>query len=108
MPSSLDKVIKSFLHPTILPIVGQPTYETLAEIHLELNTNAASVHSHLGNGQLGLLYLTVLPDFYLTQSATPFVPPANVERSPTVPNGSTAAHIKRICQKHELDTKLHR
>ena len=61
MTSSLDKIIKSFPHPTILPIIGQQIYETLAEIHLKLNTNAASVYSHLGNGQLSLLYLTVLP-----------------------------------------------
>ena len=66
MTSSLNKIIESFPHPTILKIVGQPTYETLAEIHLKINTNATSVHSHIGNGQLGLLYLTVLPDVYNT------------------------------------------
>ena len=104
MPSSIKKLIESFPNPTILPFVGQPTYETLAEIHLKLNTNAASVRSHLGNGQLGLLYLTVLPDVYLTQSATLFVSPANVGPSPTVPNGSTAAQITSIRQQHKLDT----
>ena len=87
MPSSLDKIIESFPHPTILLIVGQPTYKTLDEIHLKLNTNATSVHSHLGNGQLGLLYLKVLPDVYNTQSAISFVPPPTWDHhrpSPTV------------------------
>ena len=108
MPSSLEKVIESLPHPKILPIVGEPTYETLAEINLKLNTNSASVHSHLLNGQLGLLYLTVLPDVYLTHSATPFVPPANVGPPPTVPNGSTAVQTTSIRQQHELDTQLYR
>ena len=45
-----EKIIESFPHPTILPIVGQSTYESIAEVHLKLNTNAASVYSHRGNG----------------------------------------------------------
>ena len=108
MPSSLDKIIDSFPHPTILPIVGQPTYDTLAEIHLKLNTNTASVHSHIGNGQLGLLYLTFMPDVYNTQAAITFVPPANMGPSLTIPNGSTGPQISSICVQHDLDTKLYR
>ena len=87
MPSALYKVIDSFPHPTIQPIVGQPTYETLAEVHLKFNTNAASVHSHLGNGQLGLLFLTIYPAIYNTQSNIVFVPPANPGPYPVIPQG---------------------
>ena len=108
MPSSLDKIIKSFPHPTIILIFGQPTYETLAEIHIKLNTNAVSVHSHIGNGQLSLLYLTVLPDVYNTQSAIAFVPPASMVPSPTIPGGSTGPHISSIRVQHDMDTKLYR
>ena len=61
MPFALKKVINSSPHPTIQPIMGQPTYEMLAKVHLKLNTNVASVHSHLGNGQLGILFETIAP-----------------------------------------------
>ena len=108
MPSSLDKIIESSPHPTILPIVGQPNYETLADIYLKLNTNAASVHSHLGNGQLGLWYLTVLPDVYNTQSAIAFVPPSNMVPSPTIPDSITGQQISSIRVQHDLDTKFYR
>ena len=107
MPRSLNKIMDSFPHPKILPIVDQPTYETLDEIHLKLNTNAASVHSHIGNGQLSLLYLTVLPDVYNTQSAIAFVPPAKMGPSPTIPDGSTGPQIRSIRVQHDLDPKLY-
>ena len=61
MLSALDKVVELFPHPTVQPIVGQPSYETIAELELKLNTNAASVHSNRGDGKLGLLFLTVKP-----------------------------------------------
>ena len=96
MPSALDKVIDSFSHPTIQPILGQPTYETLAEVHLKLNTNTASVHSHLGNGQLGILFLTIAPTIYNTQSNIVFVPTANPGPYPFIPQGLTAAQIADI------------
>ena len=108
MPSSIDKIIKSSTHPTILTIVGQPTYETLAKIHLKINTNAASVHSQLWNDQLGLLYLTVLPDVYNTQSAIAFVPPAKMGPSPTIPDGSTGQQISSIRVQHDMYKKLYR
>ena len=67
MPSNLYNVIDSFPHPTIQTIVGQPTNGTLAKVHLKLNTNTSSVHLHLGNGKIGLLFLTISPAIYNTQ-----------------------------------------
>jgi hypothetical protein len=57
MPSSdIDKVVDGFPHPTIFPTNGISNYKALSELNLKLNTNASSVHSDLGNGQLvGLL-----------------------------------------------------
>ena len=107
MPSALDKIIESFSHPIILPIVDQPTYETLAEIYLKLNTHAASVYYHLGNGQLVLLYLAVMPDVYNTQSAIDFVPPPNMGPSSTIPDGSTGTQISSIRVQNDMDTKLY-
>jgi hypothetical protein len=108
MPSTLDRIIESFPHPTILPIVGQPTYETLAEVHLKLNTNAASVQSHLGNGILGLLYLTVSPAVYNTQSATAFIAPINPGPSPTIPPLSTGPQIADIRSQHDVKNALYK
>ena len=106
MPSALYKVIESFPCPTIQPIVGQPTYETLAEVHLRLNTNVASVHSHLGYGQLGLLFLTIAPPIYNTQSNIVFIPPANPGPSPVIPQGLTAAQITNICRQYNVEPAL--
>jgi hypothetical protein len=49
MLSSGD-ILEGFPHPTITPVIGIPTYESIAEINLKLNANAASVHSNLGDG----------------------------------------------------------
>ena len=91
MTSALNKVIESFPHPTIQPIVGQPTYKTLAEVHLKLNTNAASVHSHLVNGKLGILFLTIASTIYNNQSKILFVPSSNTGPSAVIPQGLTVA-----------------
>jgi hypothetical protein len=108
MPSTLDRITESFPHPTIPPIVGQPTYETLSEVHLKLNTNAASVQSHLGNGQLGLLFLTVTPAVYNTQSAVVFTPPTNPGANPIMPPGSTGAQIADLRRQHDIATDFYR
>ena len=54
--SSTKRIIENFLHPTILPIVGQPTFEIILPVHLKLNTNAALMYSNRSNGQLGLIF----------------------------------------------------
>lgn len=98
MASNTDKIVEGFPFPTISPIVGEPNYETIAAVHLKLNANAASVRSNLGNGQLGLLYLTVSPAVYATLSPIAFVPPVNPGAQPTIPIGANAtasANIRR-------------
>jgi hypothetical protein len=107
MPSTMDKIVESFPHPTILPIVGQPTYETLAEVHLKLNTNAPSVQSHLRNGRLGLLFLTASPAVYNTQSAVIFVPPANPGPAPVIAAGLTGPQIADLCCQYNISAKLY-
>jgi hypothetical protein len=66
--------IEGFPHPTISPILGILNYETIAEVNLQLNANAASVHSNLGDGAHGLLALTINPAVYNTLSAVALVP----------------------------------
>ena len=96
MTSSTDKIVESFPYPTISPIIGQPGYDTIAEIHLQLNANAASVQSHLGNGALGLLYRTVTPAVYNTLSLVAFVPPPNPGTTPVIPPNLTGPQIADI------------
>ena len=107
MPSALDKVIDSFSHPTIQPTLGQLTYETLAEVHLKWNTNAASVHSRLGNGQLGLLFWTISPAIYNTQSNIVFVLLVNTCPSTVIPQVLKAAQIADILWQYDADTALY-
>ena len=57
MLAALEKNVESFTHPTVPPIFGQPSYEKISEIQLKINTDAASIYSHKGDGRLGLLYL---------------------------------------------------
>ena len=75
MPTSIDKIVDGFPFPTIPPIVGTPTFNTIAEVNLKLNSNSSSIQSNLGCGTLGLLQLTVSPSIYNTLSVTPFVVP---------------------------------
>ena len=89
MPSVVDSIVDGFPFPTVQPIIGEPNYESIAALHLQLNANAASVQSHLGNGVLGLLYLTISPAVYETLSAVPFVPPVNPGPTPIIPARST-------------------
>ena len=77
MPSSIEKIVDRFPFPKIDPIIGTPYYESIADIHLKLNSNAASVQSNIRCGTLGLLFLTVLPAVYATLSTSTFVPPVN-------------------------------
>ena len=98
--TTAEKIIESFPHPTIIPIIGQPNYESIAEVHLKLNTNAASVHSHRGNGNLGLLFLTVTPEVCDTLSDVPFDPPPNPGQHPCMPEGSTGPQIADLRRQH--------
>ena len=91
--TSAEKIKDDFLHPTIDPIIGQPGYETIKPMHQNLNANAASIVSNLGNGRLGLLFLAVIPAVYNTLSANVFIPPSESRphgplssRSNAVPN----------------------
>ena len=66
MPSLIKKIVDRLPFPTIDPILGIPDFESIADIHLKLNLNAASVQSNLGCGTLGVLFLTVLHALYAT------------------------------------------
>ena len=106
MAPSTEKIRDSFPFLTVEPIVGEPTYESVKALHQKLNTNAASVRSHLGNGRLGLLYLTVTPEVYNTLSEVEFVPPQNPGPTVQYPDNATQYQIQAANKTHETATKL--
>jgi hypothetical protein len=91
MTTAINKLVNNFPYPSIPPIIGQPLFQTLVQLHLQLNSNAASIHSNLGNGQLGLIQLSISDGVYNTLSAMPFLSPAN----PGTPH-STGAMITEL------------
>ena len=108
MPTLIESVVEGFPFPTVHPIVGEPNYESIAALHQQLNANAASVPSHLGNGALGLLYLTVSPAVYANLSAAPFVPPTNPGPTPIIPAGAQGPQIANIRTEFLEATELFR
>ena len=106
MPSSIDKIIDGSLFPTINPIIGTPDYKSIADIHLKINSNAASVQFNLRRGMLGLLFLTVSPTVYATLSTKTFVPLVNPGPKPSIPTGSTGAVISDLRHHHNEATNI--
>ena len=99
--STAEKIIEPFPHPTILPIIGQPTFETIAPVHLQLNADAASVHFHRGNGQLGLLRPTLQGEVFSTLYDVEFIPQVNPGQHPVIPEGSPWLAAASIRKDHE-------
>jgi hypothetical protein len=97
--SDAPKITDNFPHKSIPPIVGQPSYETIKELHLKLNENAVKVHSNLGNGLLGYLGVTVTTAIFNTLSNTPFVIPPNPGVAPVFPADATGPQITNIRQE---------
>ena len=102
MLTAIDKIVDCFPFPTIPPIVGTPTYNTIAEVNLKLNSNAAFVQSNLGCDTLRLLQLTVSPAVYITFSSITFIVPFNPGSEPIIPANSTVAQITKL--RYAFDT----
>ena len=102
MPTDIDKIVDGFTFPMIPPIVGTPTYNTIAEVNLKLNSNSDSIQSNLGCVTLNLLQLTVSPAVYNTLFAIPFIVPVNPGSVPIVPANCTDVKITKLC--YDFDT----
>ena len=96
MLDTIEKIVEGFPFQTINRVVGATTYKTISNVHLKLDSNAASVHFNLGNDALGLLYLTLSPAVYATLSAIPFDVPANPGSALVIPPGSTVEKITNL------------
>ena len=106
MTTAIAKIVDGFPFPTIQPIVGTPTYNTIAEVNLKVNSNSASVQSNLGCGTLGLLQLTISPAIHNTLSITAFVVPVYPGSVPIIPANSTGAQITKHFYAFDTATAL--
>ena len=102
----IDKVTAGFPHPTIDPILGISTYITIKKLHVQLNTNATSIFTILGDGQHGLLQFTVSGAQYNSVSAVPFVAPANPGATPTYLTNASSTRIKQADNAHDKTYRL--
>ena len=93
MKSTVNKIVENFLFPIIFLIVSEPNYKTIAEVYFKMNANSTSNQSNIGDGQLGLLFLTVSPADYNTLYVTAFVPLVNPGATAIITSGATAAVI---------------
>ena len=93
-----------FSNLSIDPIIVQPNYKAVHSMHVQIDANAASIHSHLENGCLGLLALTVTPAIFNTLSHTPFVVPENPVPNPVYPPLATQYQIQTIQTTYENNT----
>jgi hypothetical protein len=108
MSPSNANIIGAFPNPTIDPIIGLPTYDSICAVHLQLNKNAASFDSNLGDGINGLLPLTVPTAVYNTISNELFEVPSNGWPNPIVQPTGTEHQIKEAYRVHSENTRIWR
>lgn len=104
----IKKIKDVFPNPTIDPIVDQPNYEMSDSMHIQINANAVSMHSHLENGRLGLMYLTVNPVVYNTLPNIPFITATNLGINPFYSQGTAQLQITIIMIEHKENSKFFR
>ena len=103
--TTIERIKESLPHPTIEPIVEKSSYETIKPLPQKINTNAASIVTHLVNGRLDLLYLTVTPAVFTTLCKVLFVRPVNPGPSPVIPPGATQFQIQTDTSLYNQSTK---
>ena len=73
MPTEIGAIVKTYPRPSLAPIEGFPSFASNKTLHLQLRANDASIHSNLGNEQLGLMAMVVSQATYNTLSHVPFI-----------------------------------
>jgi len=97
--------LASFPKATLTPVVGKPTFASLAVLRQELTSNASSVFSPRGNGTLGHAVLVLGVAEYNARSNTPWVDPPNPGPAPVIPNNATQFQIQSITSAWERGTR---
>jgi hypothetical protein len=106
--TSVESMREGFLFITFAKQPGLPTYGTIAEVHLKLKVNAASVVSELGGGVHGLLDLVLPPATHATLTNVVFNTPVNPGTTPNIEAGGTAVQIHEIFRQHKENLRVWR
>jgi hypothetical protein len=85
--------------------VQPPTYQSIQTLQLELNENAASVHSTRGGGLHGHLALTIAPAVYVAHANVAFIEPV-APANPIFPAGATQAQIAEGTRQHQKNIRI--
>ena len=106
MPTAINNILYGFPFSTISPTVEAPNYETIAEVNLKLNSNAASIQSNLGCGTLGLMQLTIFPPVHATVLVTACIDPVNPGADPTISSTASGPQTTNLCYAHDVATAV--
>jgi hypothetical protein len=88
--------------PVIATATSKPTYTTLTTFRNAINTNALSIPSIRGGGDLGHLSLVLEPADYLIVSGVAFTLPAHPGAAATHAAGATASEISETNRQHQI------
>ena len=106
MAASIDSLIESFPYPTIPPIQGRPTHQSLQALTKLIYENAASVPSGIGGGNHGHLGVPMPQPTYNIVAGNPWVPPLNPGPVPVIPPGATQAMIAALERQHKEELRI--
>ena len=104
--TSVESIRKGFPFPVIAKHPGLPTYETIADVHLKLKANAASVPSKIGGGAHGLLGLILPPATYTLITNEIFWAPVNPGSLPVVADTATQYQISKQVRQHKEELRI--
>ena len=107
MPTAVDKLVESFPHPVVTPIIWMSTYDTLVDSIYHISYNTVSMQTMLGGGKIRFLVLTFLLMVYATLSSIPFVKPANPSLTPVIPKNKNGIKKTAIRYRFTLETELY-
>ena len=110
MPLTADQILSVFPHPTLTPIVGEPTLVSITLQQNKHNGNLASITSNLGDRSTGLLVISMKPSTFQTIHPGAFVKPTNPGAA-SDPVDITAANsttkIVDIYRAHKLEADVY-
>lgn len=108
---AFDAYTALFPHPEISRLHDEneePSYEAIEAACVQLNANAAAIHSNGGDGKLGHLVLTVGATEYqnLSDGGVAFNVPAAPPVHPVHPAAATGPQITEINRRHKEDVRI--
>ena len=104
--NTIDNIMDCFPYPTVTPIIGQPGYENISEMHLQLNVNSASVQAHIGNGTLWKFIPRSQASHIQHSKRQTALPPPNPRQDPINPTVSTSPQIADIRDAHARKIRM--